>query len=116
AATERSSHSRPQNGQGTSSRIAAGLALTIYRARQAQSSYCSVVIFDVGEALVAVGRPLQPGAFLARLPLHHVLDLACEREVLVGDALGRVVLQPDLDPGVGRGDVGVMPRGLGEVA
>jgi len=52
----------------------------------------SVVILDVGEALVAVGRALQPGAILARLPLHHVLDLAREGEVLVGDALGRMVL------------------------
>ena len=52
----------------------------------------SVVILDVGEALVAVGRALQPGAILARLPLHHVLDLAREGEVLVGDALSRMVL------------------------
>src|SRR6201999_2651112 len=37
-------------------------------------------------------------------------------EILVGDAFGRVVLQAHLDPGIGGGDVGMVPGGLGEMA
>src|SRR5581483_213202 len=45
-----------------------------------------------------------------------LLDLLGEIEVLVGDALGGVVLEPHLDPGIGGGDVGMVPGRLGEMA
>ena len=48
------------------------------------------IILDVGEALVALRRALQRAAGAAGLPLHDLLDLAREFEILVGDALGRV--------------------------
>src|SRR5439155_8121690 len=40
----------------------------------------SGVIFDVGEALVFLGSPLERAALLARLPVHHFLDLLRELE------------------------------------
>ncbi len=49
------------------------------------------VVFDIGEALIT-GRAFQRAAFGSRLPLHNVLDLLRQIEVLVGYALGGVVL------------------------
>ena len=47
--------------------------------------------------------------------MHDLLDLLRQLEVLVGDALGGVILQSHLDPGVGRGDVRMVPRRLGQM-
>src|SRR5215470_9768253 len=52
------------------------------------------VVFDIGEALILVGRTFERAALAARLPRDHVLDLLRQLEILVGDALGGVVLQP----------------------
>src|SRR6478752_3026737 len=75
-----------------------------------------LVVLDIGEAHVVGRGAFQRAALKRRLPVHHVLDLLGEREILVGDALGGVVHQPDLDPGIGGGVVGMMPGGLGEMA
>src|SRR6185312_8672142 len=80
------------------------------------SSLVLLVVFDIGEALVLRGRAFQRAAGLAGLPVHDVLDLPRQFEILVGDALGGVILQPHLDPGIGCGDVGMVPRCLGEMA
>src|SRR5512145_1129051 len=80
--------------------------------RQAIAEFCdppSLVIFDVGEAEIVLRGALERSSGEARLPCHHLLDLPGELEVLVGDALGGMVHQADLDPGVGSGDVRVMP-------
>src|SRR5918994_5322517 len=65
----------------------------------------SLVVFDIGESLVRLGRAFQRAAFARRLPLDDVLDLFRQFEILVGDAFGRVVHQANLDPGIGSGDV-----------
>src|SRR5215510_11070679 len=75
-----------------------------------------LVVLDIGEALIRLRRALERTSLLARLPVDHVLDLLRQLEVLVGDALGRMVLEADFHPRIGRRDVGVMPRGLGEMA
>src|SRR5262249_47101333 len=76
----------------------------------------SLVIFQVGEALILFRSAFERAPLLAGLPMHDLLDLLGEIEILVGDAFGRMVLQADLHPRVGRGDVGMMPGRLGEVA
>ena len=74
-----------------------------------------LVVFDVGEALdLVAGVPSSAPPVLAGLPVHDLLDLLRQLEILVGDALGGVVLQPHLDPSIGGGDVGMVPRCLGE--
>src|ERR1700733_15293309 len=75
-----------------------------------------VVILDIGESLIAARRPLKRAALFAGAPRDEVLDLASQFEVLVGDSLRAVVLQFDLDPSVGRRDIGMMPGGLRQVA
>src|SRR6202161_2657037 len=75
-----------------------------------------VVVPDIGESLISRRRPFERAALLAGTPRDEVLDLARKFEVLVGDPLGAMVLQLHLDPGVGRGDIGMMPGGLREVA
>src|SRR3984957_14254458 len=56
-----------------------------------------VVVFQVREALILFRRALECPARLAGLPVHDVFDLLGEFEILVGDPLGGVVLQADLD-------------------
>src|ERR1700733_3383836 len=75
-----------------------------------------VVILDIGESLIAARRPLKRAALFARAPRDEVLDLASEFEVLVGDSLRAVVLQFHLNPGVGRGNIRMMPGGLRKMA
>src|SRR5579872_255850 len=73
-----------------------------------------LVVFDVGEALILVRRPLERTAF-AGPPRDDLLDLPSELEILVGHAFGSMVHEAHLDPGVGRRDVGMMPRRLGKM-
>src|SRR5271156_5686094 len=75
-----------------------------------------VVVLDIGEPLIAGRGPFERAALLAGTPRDEVLDLASQLEILVGDPLGAMVLQLHLDPSVGRGDIGMMPGGLREVA
>ena len=81
--------------------------------RQAQAA-CSVV-FDVGVTGL-LRRARQRAALFARLPLHHLLDLLRQLEILVRDAARIVVLQAHLDRGIGRVDIGMMPRRFREMA
>src|SRR5258707_145066 len=74
-----------------------------------------LVVFDIGEALILARRAFER-AVRAGSPEHHLLDLPRELEILVGDALGGMVLEPHLDPGIRGGDVRVVPRGFGEMA
>ena len=62
------------------------------RSAMARAQDHLLVIFDVGEPLVAGRRPFERAALLGRAPGDEVLDLAREFEVLVGDPLGAVVL------------------------
>src|SRR5689334_11205376 len=99
-------------------RAPSGIAARTARPRPSSAGQVSealAVIFDIGEARIVGRRPLEGAALLAWLPRHDVLDLLGELEVLVGHALGGVVHQPDLDPGIGGGEVGMVPGGLGEV-
>ena len=70
------------------------------------------IVLHVGEALVPLRRAFERPARL-RPPLDHLLDLARQRQILAGDALGRMRLQAHLDPGVGGGKVRVVPGRLG---
>src|SRR5579872_6560961 len=74
-----------------------------------------VVVFDIGEPLVAGRGPFER-SLLIGTPGDELLDLSGELEVLVGDPLGGVGLQLDLDPRIGSGDIRMMPGGLGEMA
>ena len=47
--------------------------------------------------------------------MNDVLNLFRQLKVFVGDAFGSVILESDFDPGVGRGDVRMMPRSLSQV-
>ena len=47
--------------------------------------------------------------------MHNIFDLLCKLKILVRDSLRGMVLQSNLDPGIGRGDVRMMPRRLGEM-
>src|ERR1700735_2600034 len=81
-----------------------------------REAYASpVVVFNIGEPLIAGRRPFERAALFARAPRDEVLDFASQLEVLIGDALGAMVLQFHLDPGVGRSNIGMMPGGLREV-
>src|ERR1700735_3248911 len=75
----------------------------------------SVVVFDIGEALILVWRAFQRSAFAGRLPMDDVLYLLCQLEVLIGNSFGGVILQPDFDPGVGCGDIRMVPSGFGKM-
>src|SRR6201999_1456843 len=79
-------------------------------------SHKLLVVFDVGEARVLMRRAFKRAAGLLGLPVDNVLDLLGELEVLVGDALGSVILQANFDPGVRRGDVRMVPCCFGEMA
>src|SRR5271154_7523237 len=82
----------------------------------AAANYCiQSVVFDVGEPLICFWGSLQCAAGLSRLPLNDLLDFTREFEVLVGDPLGGMVHEPNLDPGVRRRDIRVMPCRLGEM-
>src|SRR5829696_1011071 len=100
-ATRRSSQPSEQNGQTTSratpdasmqpslpglspepdpsGRAAAGQSV--------RASALGPVVLDVGEAQVVLGRALEGAAGQPGLPLHHLLDLARQLEILIGDAL-----------------------------
>src|SRR5690606_25866821 len=73
------------------------------------------VIFYVGEALIG-GRAFEHVAFLRGLPGNDLFDLLRQFEVFVGDAFRRMGDEAHLDPGVGRGNVRVMPGRLCEMA
>ena len=75
----------------------------------------SAVVFEVGEALILLRRAFERAALLPRLPMNDVLNLFRQLKVFVGDAFGSVILESDFDPGVGRGDVRMMPRSLSQV-
>src|SRR4051812_30624153 len=75
-----------------------------------------LVVFHIGEALVARRRSLEGSAFFARLPVHDLFDLFCKLEILVRHATRGMILQAHFDPSIRRGNVRVMPRCLGEVA
>src|SRR3984885_1464727 len=75
-----------------------------------------VIVLDIGEALIARRRPFERAALLAGTPRDEIFDLARKFEVLVGNSFRAVVLQFDLDPRVGRGDIRMMPGGLREMA
>jgi hypothetical protein len=79
------------------------------------SSLRSTVVLQIGETLVTGGCPLERAAVLRGLPLHDLLDLFRQFEILIGYALRRMILQPDFDPGVGRRDIRMMPRGFRKV-
>src|SRR5262249_51841034 len=75
----------------------------------------SIVIFDIGEALILVWCTLQRPAFICRLPLDDILYLLRQLEVLIGNYLGSVILQTHFDPGVGCGDIRMMPCRFGKM-
>src|SRR5215469_14990998 len=76
----------------------------------------SVVVFQIRETLILFRRALERTAPFARLPMHDIFDLLGELEILVGDALGRMVLQAHLDPRIGGRDIGMMPGRLRKMA
>ena len=51
-----------------------------------------LVVFDVGEACILLRRTFQRSTVFGGLPLNDLFDLFGQLEILVGDALGRVVL------------------------
>ena len=53
---------------------------------------------------------------LSGLPKHDFLDFFCQFEILVGDSLGGMILEPDFDPSIRGGKIGVMPSRLGKMA
>ena len=67
------------------------------------------------QTLIARRRPFKRSADLSRLPMDNLLYLSCQLEILVGYAFGRMILQADLNPCVGRRDIRVMPRRLRKV-
>src|SRR3954465_6970890 len=67
------------------------------------------VVLDIAEALVVGGRAFQWTALGGRLPLDERLDLAGEREVLVGDALRRMRLELYDHECIGDRQIRVMP-------
>src|SRR3984885_6277212 len=75
-----------------------------------------VIVLDIGEPLIAGWRPLERAALPAGTPRDEVFNLARKFEVLVGNSFRAVVLQFDLDPRVGRGDIRMMPGRLREMA
>src|SRR5262249_15382891 len=75
-----------------------------------------LVVLDIGEALIRLRRAFERSSLLSRLAVVHVLDILRQFEILVGDALRRMVLEANFHPCIGRRDVGVMPRALGEMA
>ena len=72
------------------------------------SEELSVVVLDVSEPRIG-RRALTGPAVLARLPLDNFIELLCQGEIFVGDALGRVIRQAHLDPRIGCRDVGMVP-------
>src|SRR5262249_50927255 len=75
----------------------------------------SIVIFDISKALIRVRRTFEGPALVTRLPVDDILHLLRQFEVLVGNSLGGVIFQPHLDPGIGRGDIWMVPRSLGKM-
>jgi hypothetical protein len=54
------------------------------------------LIVDVRKTLIR-GRAFQRAAFLSGLPKHDVLDFFRQIEILVGDSLVGMILEPDFD-------------------
>src|SRR5436190_251225 len=79
---------RPQKGQ-----VIRGARTPAIGSDPAATGSGRLVVLDVGEALVVVGRPFERAA-LAGSPVDDLLDLAGELEILVGDPLGGMVHQP----------------------
>src|SRR4051812_19288360 len=73
------------------------------------------IVLEVGEARIG-RRAFERAAFGAGPPSHDLLDLARERKVLSGHALGGVRREPDLEPGIGDREIGMMPRRFREMA
>src|SRR5262249_54249509 len=76
----------------------------------------SIVVFDIGEPLILLRSAFQRSAFAGRLPLDDVLNLLRKFKILIGNSFGGVILQPDLDPGIGCGDIRMVPGGFGKMA
>src|SRR5829696_3031829 len=73
-----------------------------------------MALFWLPRAHPLVRRALERAA--GRPPERDLLDLPGELEVLVGDAAGRVVLELHREPAPGHRQIGVVVRGLGQVA
>src|SRR5215470_13548731 len=58
----------------------------------------SAVVLDVSKTLVAGWRPFERASRLCGLPMDNLLDLFRQFEILVGYALGCVILQAHFDP------------------
>src|SRR5262249_364010 len=90
-----------------------GLPLTTRPVRPTQRS---LLVLNVSEAMIRLRRAFERSSFLGRLPVDDVLDFLRQLEVLVGNPLGRVVLQTHLHPCIRCGDIRMMPGGLGQMA
>src|SRR5262245_58599676 len=69
----------------------------------------SSVILDVGEALILLRRAFERAPFLAGTPVDGLLNFLRQIEILVRYPFSGVILQTDLDPRVGRGDIRMVP-------
>ena len=91
------------------------------RAQRAAFGVCNAApslaffIVDISKTLIR-GRAFQRAPLLSGLPKHDFLDFFCQFEILVGDSLGGMILEPDFDPSIRGGKIGVMPSRLGKMA
>ena len=67
-------------------------------------------IVDISKTLIRV-RSFQRAPFLSGLPKHDVLDFFRQIEILVGDSLGGMILEPDFDPSIRGGKIGMRLSG-----
>src|SRR6516225_1540336 len=85
------------------------------KCRRGAAAALRSVIFQIGETLIRLGRALERTFLLAGPPGHDLLDLAGEREILLGDAFRAMRLQAHLGAPVGGLDVWMVPCSLGEM-
>ena len=81
----------------------------------AQTKAALFVIFNIRKALILLRSSFQSSVRFCGLPLHNIFDLLGQFKVLVRDPLRGMILQANLNPGIGRGDVRMVPGCLGEV-
>src|SRR5579871_811807 len=69
----------------------------------------ALIVFQIRESKIGLRRALERAPSLGA-PSQHLFDLARQGEILVRDALSIMRDETDLEPGVGSGDIGMMPR------